>query len=69
MGVQITQESPVILKSVLLMEGTAKIEFNRDIYLPKEIYNLTSENGGEKYFNVTLVMHEANLEEYAERNK
>ena len=63
-----TKESPVILKSALLMEGTATIEFNRDIYLPKDIYNLTSENGGEKYFNVTLVIHEANLEAYAERN-
>jgi hypothetical protein len=44
------------------------IEFNHDILLPQNIYNLTSENGGWEYFNVTLVVHEANLKEYAESN-
>ena len=50
------------------LDGTATIEFSRDIFVPKEIYNMTSENGGYKYFNVTFVVHEANLEAYAEGN-
>ena len=65
---KVDKKSPVILKSAISLGGTATIEFSRDIYLPKDIYNLTSENGGWKYFNITFVVHEANLQEYAESN-
>jgi hypothetical protein len=64
----VNEESPVITKLVFSQGGTAQIEFNHDILLPQNIYNLTSENGGWEYFNVTLVVHEANLKEYAESN-
>ncbi len=62
----VNTESPVITKSFFSQGGTAKIEFNHDILIPQDIYNLTSENGGWTYFNLTLVVHEANLKEYAE---
>jgi hypothetical protein len=65
---KVDKKSPFISKSEILQDGTAAIHFSRDILLPQDIYNLTSKNGGWKYFNVTLVVHEANLQEYAERN-
>jgi hypothetical protein len=34
------------LKSIAQQDGTFTIEFNREIFVPQEIYNLTSENGG-----------------------
>ena len=37
------------------------IVFDQDIMLPKVFYNLTSENEGPTFFNVTLEVNEENI--------
>jgi hypothetical protein len=62
--VNITSDSPIITKSKFDRAGLADIYFNKDVLVPSFFFNLTSENEGPKYFNVTLIVNEANLLEF-----
>lgn len=41
------------------------VKFDRNIFLSPEVYNLTSDNDGAKYFKLTLIVNHANLAEFA----
>lgn len=41
--------------------GESTIIFDQDVLLPKIFYNLTSENEGPTFFNVTLEISEENI--------
>ena len=57
----VTNESPLIVDSKINLVGETTIKFNRAIELPEKFYELTSDNDGPVYFNVTLVVHPDNL--------
>jgi hypothetical protein len=54
-------EQPTIVKSFVNKGGLSSIVFNQEIVLPQFFYNLTSENEGPSFFNVTLVINEENI--------
>jgi len=58
----VTSSSPVITKTSITSGGLGEIRFDRDIFIEPEVYNLTSENDGPKYFNLTLIVNPDNVE-------
>ena len=61
-----TADSPVITKSAITQGGDLSISFNKEITIPPMFFNLTSENEGPSYFNLTLIVNEANLKALAD---
>ena len=59
--IKLDDTSPVILSSSANNGGLVKVNFDQDILVPEMIYNLTSENEGPSYFNLTLIIDPSNL--------
>jgi hypothetical protein len=62
----VTLDSPIITKSSSDLGGEISIQFDKEIVIPDLFMNLTSDNDGPSYFNITLVVNEANLAAFAE---
>jgi hypothetical protein len=56
-------EPPTIIKSFINHGGLSSIVFSQKIVLPQIFYNLTSENEGPSFFNVTLIINEENIKQ------
>jgi len=53
---------PKVIKASIDAAGNVNINFSKNILVPSTFYNLTSENEGPTYFNVTLIVAPQNLE-------
>lgn len=60
----ITGNSPITTKSEMTRSGQAKISFDKYVLVPTTLYNLTSENEGPEFFEVTLKVNDLNKQAF-----
>jgi len=59
----LTKDSPVATSAFITSDGLVTVTFDKDITISQDIYNLTSENDGLKYFKLTMLPNPINLDE------